>query len=63
MPRGPHDDEIEELNPDVDHARKRRDEFLRSRFPAGIPSGVEDDEAARPAKPKEELGQTPGGSS
>jgi len=31
MPRGPYDDGIEERNPDLDHARKRREEFLRER--------------------------------
>jgi hypothetical protein len=35
--RGPHDDEIKGPDPDPDRARKRREQFLRERFPDGIP--------------------------
>lgn len=31
--RGPHDDEIEDQNPDKDHARERLDDFLKRRDP------------------------------
>ena len=34
MPRGPHDDEIAEQDPETDHARKRLEQFRQSRFPA-----------------------------
>jgi hypothetical protein len=33
MPRGPHDDEIEENDPEKDHARQRLEELLRQREP------------------------------
>ena len=37
MPRGPFDEEIDTPEPNGDHARKRRDEFLKKRYPGGIP--------------------------
>lgn len=37
MPRGPHDDQIKQGDQSDDHARSRRDEFLRKRFPGGKP--------------------------
>jgi hypothetical protein len=37
MVRGPHDDEIRDPGPGTDRAKQRRDEFLRKRFPEGMP--------------------------
>ena len=34
MPRGPHDDQIEEQDPETDHARKRLEQFRQPRIPA-----------------------------
>lgn len=42
MPRGPHDEEIDERNPDADHAQKRRNEFIAARLPVGVPPESED---------------------
>jgi hypothetical protein len=42
MPRGPHDREIRGPDDDTDRAKKRRDEFLRERFPEGVPPTSED---------------------
>ena len=39
MPRGPFDEEIKGPVPKDDHARKRREEFLKKRFPGGNPPG------------------------
>lgn len=50
MPRGPHDDEIDESDPDKDHARQRLEEFLRQRGPNPPPAG-EDDGADAPQDP------------
>ena len=38
MPRGPHDDEIDENDLDKDHARQRLEEFLRQREPNSPPA-------------------------
>ena len=63
MPRGPHDEEIDEQNPDVDHARKRRDEFLRARYPTGEPAPTEgkteEEKDLNPDKPEEDPDQKP----
>jgi hypothetical protein len=38
MPRGPQDHEIPGSGRQADHARLRREEFLKQRFPDGNPS-------------------------
>jgi len=53
MARGPHDEEIEKREPERDHARERRDEFLRQRgIPVPGPEGEsnQEDEPDRPDK-------------
>ncbi len=35
--RGPHDHEIQDPENKKDHPKRRRDEFLRERFPGGVP--------------------------
>ena len=43
MPRGPHDDEIAEQDPEIDHARKRLEEFRQHRLPASDQSQEPDE--------------------
>lgn len=42
MPRGPFDREIKDPEAKDDHARKRRDEFLKKRYPGGNPAESSD---------------------
>ena len=44
MPRGPHDDEIHENDPDKDHARQRLDELLKKREPDSPPADPQDED-------------------
>ena len=47
MPRGPHDDEIPEQDQEIDHARKRLEQFRQPRFPAS-------DQSQEPAEKNDE---------
>jgi hypothetical protein len=54
MTRGPHDEEIENNQPERDKARERRDEFLRQRgIPAEKPDEGESEEERSPDQPKQ----------
>jgi hypothetical protein len=52
MARGPHDNEIEETDPEEDHARKRLEEFLKQRGP-NPPSPESQEEQERPEEPQD----------
>jgi hypothetical protein len=47
VPRGPHDDEIAEQDQEIDHARKRLEQFRQPRFPAS-------DQPQEPAEKKDD---------
>lgn len=55
MPRGPFDREIKDPEAKDDHARKRRDEFLKKRYPGGNPE--EPSEADKKKPNKEQAGK------
>ena len=55
MPRGPHDDDIQEQDQETDHARKRLEQFRQPRFPDQPQEPDEkNDDTAKPDQPKPE---------
>lgn len=52
MPRGPHDQKIEEQHPGKDHARQRLDEFMQRREPDCMPEENDEEEKAKEGKKK-----------
>ncbi len=55
MPRGPHDEDIDRRSSEgEDHARKRQEEFLKRRFPEGIPPQSEEEQEEQREREKKE---------
>ena len=52
MPRGPHDQNIEEQHPGKDHARQRLDDFMKRREPECAPEKDDAEEKAKERKKK-----------
>jgi len=48
MPRGPHDQEIDQGDSDEDHARKRLEEFLKLRNPNPLPPDPQEEDLLDP---------------
>jgi hypothetical protein len=62
MARGPHDDEIEQGTQGADHAKRRRDEFLRARQQSeSLPADEGAQEGDKLNSDSESKEQNPGG--
>ncbi len=62
MPRGPHDEDIDRRGSEgEDHARKRQEEFLKRRFPEGIPPQPEEKQEEQDEREKKDSGKKPKG--